>query len=51
MTREEILAMQPCSELNMKVAEEVMGHTIIKDKVLGAMERTIYPKPKEPGYG
>jgi hypothetical protein len=51
MTQEEILAMRPGSELNIKVAEEIMGHTVTQDKVFGSMERTIYSKPKEPGYG
>ena len=44
MTQEEILAMQPGSELNMKVAEQVMGHAIVKDQLFGYMERMINPK-------
>ncbi len=43
MTREEILAMQPGDELNMKVAEEIMGGEIIKDKFLGYLERLVDP--------
>ncbi|MDD5702900.1 MAG: hypothetical protein PHU23_12720 [Dehalococcoidales bacterium] len=41
MTKEEILAMRPGSELNMKVAEIIMGHTIINDEIFGYMERVI----------
>ena len=51
MTREEILAMQPGNELNMKVAEEVMGHPISKDDVFGLMERTILTKPPTQSFG
>jgi len=39
MTPEEILAMQPGSELNMKVAEKVMGHIVVNDETFGNMER------------
>ena len=39
MTKEEILAMKPGKELNIKVAEEVMGHEIIVDEIFGEMER------------
>jgi len=39
MTPEEILAMQPGSELNMKVAEKVMGHIVVNDATFGNMER------------
>jgi hypothetical protein len=41
MTKEEILTMRPGSELNMKVAEIIMGHKIINDESFGYMERMI----------
>ena len=43
MTREEILAMEPGSELNIKVAEEVMGYVVAEDKTFGYMERVVSP--------
>ena len=51
MTREEILAMQPGNELNMKVSEEVMGHIVTEDKTFGYMERTIHPKEGDSIWG
>ena len=33
MTREEILAMQPGTDLNVEVAEKIMGHITNKDKI------------------
>lgn len=48
MTREEILAMEPGSELNRKVAEEVMGYTIVNDETFGYMERLIDPEDGRP---
>ena len=44
MTREEILEMKPGIELNMKVAEQVMGNTVVNDEILGYIERQISPK-------
>lgn len=39
MTREEILAMEPGCELNRKVAEVIIGHEVVDDKILGYVER------------
>jgi hypothetical protein len=39
MTQEEILAMPPGTELNLKVAETIMGHRVINDEIFGYMER------------
>ena len=39
MTKEEILAMNPGLELNIKVAEEIIGHSVAKDDVFGYVER------------
>jgi hypothetical protein len=39
MTREEILAMKPGQELNMKVAKEVMGDIVVEDKTMGCVVR------------
>jgi len=39
MTKEEILAMQPGCELNIKVAKEIIGHEVVEDKTLGYVER------------
>jgi hypothetical protein len=47
MTKEEILAMKPGSELNIAVAERIMGHIVKKDEIMGYMERTTNPKTKE----
>jgi len=41
MTREEILSTQPGSELNIQVAQKIMGHVIIKDELLGHIERWV----------
>jgi hypothetical protein len=41
MTKEEILAMKPGRELNIAVAEVVMKHKVIVDKIFGDMERPI----------
>jgi hypothetical protein len=46
MTKEKILSMKPGTDLNIKVAEEVMGHAVINDEILGWMER---PKKAEEG--
>lgn len=43
MTQEEILAIKPGNELNMLVAEKVMGHIITKDEIFGYMERSVDP--------
>jgi hypothetical protein len=51
MTTEEILAMNPGEELNIKVAEEVMGYSVSRDPFMGAMERTILDHPVKPGGG
>lgn len=39
MTKEEILLMKPGAELNSKIAEEIMGHVVVDDKMLGPVER------------
>ena len=39
MTKEEILSMKSGIELNMKVAEKIMGYQVILDKTFGDMER------------
>lgn len=39
MTEEEILAMGPGLELNIKVAEEIMGSSVTKDDIFGYVER------------
>ena len=41
MTRAEILAMQPGRELNIKVAEVIIGHEVLWDETFGDMERYI----------
>ena len=41
MTPEEILAMQPGVEMDMIVAQKVMGHFVIKDNTLGYLERLV----------
>jgi len=41
MTEEEILAMKPGRELNIKVAEDVMGHEVTVDEIFGDVERHI----------
>jgi hypothetical protein len=41
MTKEEILAMRPGRELNKAVAEVVMEHIVVEDKIFGEMERYI----------
>jgi len=41
MAKEEILAMKPGRELNIKVAEDVMGHKVILDEIFGDVERYI----------
>ena len=41
MTKEQILAMKPGTDLNLKVAEELMGHAVIMDETLGWLERPI----------
>jgi hypothetical protein len=46
MTKEKILSMKPGTDLNIKVAEEILGHTVINDEILGWMER---PKKAEEG--
>jgi hypothetical protein len=38
MTQEEILAMKPGRELNSKVAEEIIGHLVVQDALLGDLE-------------
>jgi hypothetical protein len=34
MTKEEIFAMKPGSELNIAVAERIMGHIVKKDEIM-----------------
>jgi hypothetical protein len=44
MTKEEILAMKPGTELNRKVAEEIMGHEVVVDDILGYVVRLTDPE-------
>lgn len=44
VTKEEILAMKPGIELNVKAAEEIMGHAVVMDKTFGWLERLINPE-------
>ena len=46
MTKTEILAMKPGTELNIAVAERIMGHVVKKDEILGYMERMVNPANK-----
>jgi hypothetical protein len=41
MSKEEILAMKPGRELNIKVAKDVMCHEVISDEIFGHVERYI----------
>ena len=43
MTQEETLTMQPGSELNIKVAETIMGNITADDATFGCMERFTDP--------
>lgn len=47
MTKEEILAMKPGNELNLAIAERIMGHIVKQDETFGYMERMVNPKQKE----
>ena len=38
MTKEEILAMKAGRELNIRIAEDVMGYKFIEDEIFGDME-------------
>ena len=44
MTQEEVLAMQPGSELNIEVSEKIMGHITTKDEIFGYTERLVDPE-------
>lgn len=44
MTEQEILAMEPGTELDKIVAEQVMGHEVTRDELFGYMERLIDPE-------
>lgn len=46
MTKEEILAMKPGTELNIAVAERILGHIVKKDETFGYMERMVKPESK-----
>ena len=39
MTKEEILAMKPGLELNIKVAKEIIGHEVAEDEIFGYVEK------------
>jgi hypothetical protein len=39
VNKEKILALPPGTDLNIKVAEEIFGHAVINDEILGWMER------------
>ncbi len=43
MTKNEILTMEPGSELNMTVAKEIMGNVTTEDATWGFMERLLDP--------
>jgi hypothetical protein len=45
MNREEILEMMPGIELNIEIAEKVMGNRVINDEILGYLERPVTPNP------
>jgi hypothetical protein len=51
MTKEEILAMKPGIELNIAVAERVLGHAIKNDEVMGYMERITFKKSNQSSSG
>ena len=51
MTREEILEMKPGIELNMKVAEQVMGNIVVNDEILGYLERQTGTETKDENSG
>jgi len=38
MTQDEILAMKPGRELNSVVAQEIIGHIVVRDAMLGDLE-------------
>ena len=38
MDKEEIFSMKPGKELDIRVAEDVMGHKVISDEIFGEME-------------
>jgi hypothetical protein len=44
MTKKEILAMKPGMELNMLVAERILGHSVKQDEIMGYMERITMPR-------
>lgn len=41
MTKEEVLAMKPGRELNIKVAETIMWNEVVSDEIFGDVERYI----------
>ncbi len=41
VTKEEILAFRPGEELNLVVAEKVMGNSVVEDTTFGQMERVV----------
>jgi hypothetical protein len=47
MKLEEILEMKPGIELNIKVAEKVMGNIVVNDKILGYVERKNGPQTED----
>ena len=47
MTKDEILKLEPGQELNIKVAEKVMGNIVVNDEILGYVERPISTEPEE----
>jgi hypothetical protein len=51
MTKKEILAMKPGIELNMAVAERILGHSVKQDEIMGYMERITLPKTVESNCG
>jgi hypothetical protein len=44
MTKKEILAMKPGIDLNILVAERILGHAVKQDEIMGYMERITMPK-------
>ncbi len=38
MNKEDIFAMKPGNELDIRVAEDVMGHKVVSDEIFGDME-------------
>jgi hypothetical protein len=51
MTKEEILAMKPGRDLNIEVAQRILGHVVKNDEIFGYMERMVNAESKENNCG